>query len=81
MDAVFDYADRYKHHPDSVPGLTWHEFLSGVERTGRYAVREQLVLAGGMALGRPVDDPAASSLHQMEIGKLQRIAWPHAREG
>jgi len=79
MDLVWEYADRYKHHPDMVPQMTWHEFVGGVERTGRYQVRDKLILADGASLGQPVD-PGAMGMRQMELSKLRRIAWPGVGE-
>jgi hypothetical protein len=79
MDLVWEYADRYKHHPDMVPQMTWHEFVGGVERTGRYQVRDKLIVADGMNLGQPVD-PGAVAMRGMDLAKLSRVAWPDLSE-
>jgi hypothetical protein len=75
MDLVAEYAERYKHHPATVPRLTWHEFLSLVERRNQFQVRDRLIGADAAQLGRPVDDGNAV-LRMQERLKLERIAWP-----
>lgn len=78
MDLVFEYVDRYKHHPAAVPGLTWHEFVSLVDRTGRSAVRDRLILADAVAIGQPAQSEAELGLRSMERERLTRLAWPDA---
>ncbi len=76
MDLVFEYVDRYKHHPQSVPGLTWHDFVGLVERTGRSEVRDRLIFADAVMLGQPANDAKELGLRMMEKAKLERLAWP-----
>lgn len=75
MDLIFEYVDRYKHHPRSVPGLTWHEFLSLVDRTGRSQARDRLQMADAVARGQPVD-PSLVGVRMMEQRQLERVAFP-----
>ena len=73
---VFEYVDRYKHHPATVPGLSWHEFASLVDRTGRSQVRERLIFADAVARGQPAQNQSELTLRRMEQAGLERIAWP-----
>lgn len=75
MDMVVEYADRYKHHPATVPRMTWHEFVAFVDRTGRYEARDRLIMADAVTLGQPVD-PSQMALRMMEKAGLERLAWP-----
>lgn len=80
MDLVFEYVDRYKHHPDQVPGLTWHEFASLVDRTGRSQVRDRLILACAVADGQPAGSEAELVQRRMQRAGLERIAFPDREE-
>lgn len=73
---VGEYLDRYKHHPATVPGLTWHEFAVLVDRTGRYQVRDRLIFADAVARGQPAQSGGELALRSMENAALKRIAWP-----
>jgi hypothetical protein len=75
MELVFEYVDRYKHHPRSVPGLTWHEFVGLVERTGCSHARERLLIAAGIADGQPVAEDYVG-IRVLEQDKIQRLAFP-----
>jgi hypothetical protein len=77
---VFEYVDRYKHHPQTVPGLSWHEFASLVVRTGRSEVRDRLIMADAFIIGQPAESPADATLRKMQKAGLERVAWP-GREG
>jgi hypothetical protein len=76
---VGEYMDRYKHHPTTVPELTWHEFAFHVDRTGQYQVRDRLIFADAATLGAPAHDGADLALRAMEKHRLERIAWPGKR--
>jgi len=76
MDWIWEYVDRYKHHPKSVPGLMWHEFVGAIERLGRFDLRERLLVADGISLGQPAQSEDYVAIRAMEREKLDRVAYP-----
>lgn len=69
---VGDYLDRYKHYPPDA--MTWHEFSSLVDRTGRYEARERVLLADAVMLAQPAQDGADLAMKSMHKASLERLA-------
>jgi hypothetical protein len=70
---VAEYAHAYGRVPlDTEP---WHQVMALVSRTGRFEVRERLVVAAGMADGQPVH-PDYAPIRAMEHEKLAKMAYP-----
>jgi hypothetical protein len=69
MDVVAEYAERY-----GAPSreTTWHEIIALVKRTGRFELRDRLIQADGVILGKPSTAPTDMLLR----AKYERLAWP-----
>jgi hypothetical protein len=72
VDMVGDYLDRYKHYPPEA--MTWHEFTSLVDRTGRYEARERVFRADAFQLAQPANDGAELAMKSMHKAALERLA-------
>ena len=74
MDVIADYAERYgTPHPKT----SWHQIIALVKRAGRYEMRERLIHADAMLLGRPeaLSDPVSV----LQRAKYADIAWPEPK--
>jgi len=69
---VGEYLDRYKHYPPE--SMTWHEFASLTDRTGKYEARERVLRADAFQLGQPASDGAELAMKSMHKAALERLA-------
>lgn len=72
MDFEAEYLERYKHYPPS--DMTWHEMMAMVSRVDRFEVRDRVIAAESMEMGRP--GATDSGVGNLERAKFQKIAFP-----